>query len=80
MITSGSHQVGPPDRRAGMGFGADIEIGDGTWIGARCTILAGARIGRGSIVAGGAVVRSGQYPDNVLLAGVPAVPKRCLEG
>jgi carbonic anhydrase/acetyltransferase-like protein (isoleucine patch superfamily) len=41
-------------------------------------ILAGAEIGAGSIVAAGAVVRAGTYPEDVLLAGVPATVKRVL--
>jgi len=78
MIVSGSHQVGSPSRRAGQDCGADIVIGDGTWIGARCVILGGAMIGAGSIIAAGAVVTLGTYPDNVLLAGVPAQVKKTL--
>lgn len=48
-----------------------IEIGDGTWIGAKATFLDGARVGRGSVVAAGAVVR-GVHPEGAVLAGVPA--------
>lgn len=77
-IVSGSHELGGPERRAGTGTGSAIVIGDGTWVGARALILGGARIGRGCMVAAGAVVTPGEYPDNVLLAGVPAVVKRTL--
>jgi acetyltransferase-like isoleucine patch superfamily enzyme len=48
-----------------------IEIGDGTWIGAKATFLDGARVGAGSVVAAGAVVR-GTHPPGAVLAGVPA--------
>ena len=48
-----------------------IKIGNNCWIGAKATILDGAVIGSGTVVAAGAVVR-GQFPDNVVLAGVPA--------
>ncbi|MEY2423467.1 MAG: hypothetical protein QOI95_3534 [Acidimicrobiaceae bacterium] len=48
-----------------------IEIGDGTWIGAKATFLDGARVGPGSVVAAGAVVR-GAHPPGAVLAGVPA--------
>lgn len=48
-----------------------IKIGNNCWIGAKATILDGAVIGNGTVVAAGAVVR-GQFPDNVVLAGVPA--------
>jgi len=48
-----------------------ITIGNNCWIGAKVTILDGAKIGDGCIVAAGAVVR-GHFPDNVILGGVPA--------
>jgi maltose O-acetyltransferase len=75
-IMSGTHLIGGSDRRAGEGSGMDISIGKGSWIGSASTILAGAQIGSGSIVAAGSVVIKGEYPPNVLLAGVPAKVKR----
>lgn len=48
-----------------------IKIGRDCWIGAKVTILDGAEIGNGCIVAAGAVVR-GSFPDNCVLGGVPA--------
>lgn len=48
-----------------------VVIEDDVWIGARVTILAGSRVGRGSVVAAGAVV-SGEFPPFSLIAGVPA--------
>lgn len=72
LITSGTHSIGSPSRRAGPPASSDVMIGDGTWVGARAVILPGAKIGKGSIVAAGAVVTAGSYPDNVLLVGVPA--------
>lgn len=79
MIVSGTHHIGKSQRRAGAGSGAPIVIGDGCWVGARVTILAGAKIGAGCVVAAGAVVKEGYYPDNSLIAGVPAKIKRLLE-
>jgi acetyltransferase-like isoleucine patch superfamily enzyme len=52
--------------------GEGIEIGDDVWVGANCTILKGAQIGSGSIVATGAVVLAGIYPAHSLIAGNPA--------
>lgn len=48
-----------------------IKIGRGCWIGAKATILDGADIGDGCIVAAGAVVR-GKFPPNSIIGGVPA--------
>ncbi|MFV3517292.1 DapH/DapD/GlmU-related protein, partial [Mycobacterium tuberculosis] len=78
-FVTGSHDLGPASRRAGTEKALPITIGDGCWIGARCTVLGGATIGAGTIVAAGAVV-VGPLPPNVLAAGVPAAVKRVLEG
>lgn len=48
-----------------------IKIGNDCWIGAKVTILDGAEIGDGCVIAAGAVVR-GKFPNNVVIAGVPA--------
>lgn len=48
-----------------------IRIGCNCWIGAKVTILDGAEIGNGCIVAAGAVVR-GKFPPNSIIGGVPA--------
>ena len=46
-------------------------IEDGCWIGANVTILKGVTIGRGSIVAAGAVVNKSCEPYSVI-GGIPA--------
>ncbi|MFF1571176.1 acyltransferase [Leifsonia sp. NPDC058292] len=71
LFVTGSHETGTAEKRAGAGTNLPILVGDGCWIGARALILGGTTIGAGSIVAAGAVVR-GEFPPNVLLAGVPA--------
>jgi len=48
-----------------------IVIGDDVWVGAKATFLPGAVVGRGSVVAAGAVVR-GVVPEGAIVAGVPA--------
>ena len=48
-----------------------VVIEDDCWIGANVTILAGVKIGRGSVVAAGAVVR-GEVPPLSVVGGVPA--------
>lgn len=77
-FVTGSHDIGSPERRAGAGWVKPIHIGDGCWIGARVTVLGGVRIGRGAIVAAGAVVTR-DVPENCLVGGVPARLLRQLE-
>lgn len=48
-----------------------ISIGNDCWIGAKATFLDGAKVGNGCVIAANAVVR-GEFPDNVVIAGVPA--------
>jgi acetyltransferase-like isoleucine patch superfamily enzyme len=50
---------------------AGIRIGDGSWIGARVTVLDGTVVGANSVIAAGAVVK-GTFPPHSLLAGIPA--------
>ncbi len=49
-----------------------ISVGDDVWMGANSTILKGAHIGSGCVIAAHAVVAAGNYPEQSLLAGVPA--------
>lgn len=55
-----------------------ISIGNNCWIGSKTTILDGAKVGNGCVIAAGAVVR-GEFPDNVVIGGVPAkiIKQRC---
>lgn len=76
-FVTGTHRPGTEERRAGTGSARPISVGDGTWIGARCTILGGVRIGKGCMIAAGSVIIS-DIADNVLAAGVPAKTKRNL--
>lgn len=50
---------------------APISIEDGVWVGANAMILPGVTVGKGAVVAAGAVV-SRDVPPNVVVAGVPA--------
>lgn len=78
VMVTGTHAVGPSAHRAGLGSTLPIEIGDGTWIGFNVSVLGGVRIAPGCVVAAGAVVHRSSQP-NMLLAGVPARPVKCLE-
>jgi carbonic anhydrase/acetyltransferase-like protein (isoleucine patch superfamily) len=75
QIMDGSgHDASFPDvarRRLTGGGSSPIVIEDCVWIGANCVVLPGTRIGRGSIVGAGSVVR-GVIPPGVLAAGNPA--------
>lgn len=48
-----------------------VEIGDGCDVGIGATLLPGTRLGSGVLVGAGAVVK-GEFPDDVVIAGVPA--------
>ncbi len=53
------------------GASQPIIIEDDVWLATRCTILKGVRIGKGAVVATGAVVTK-DVPPRSVVAGVPA--------
>jgi maltose O-acetyltransferase len=79
MILTTSHYIGTPAERAAEMWTGPVTIGAGAWIGARATILPGVVVGSGAVVAAGALVRR-DVPPNTLVAGVPAVVVRQLDG
>lgn len=48
-----------------------IKIGNNCWIGAGVVFLDGAELGDGCVVGANAVVTK-KFPDNVVIAGIPA--------
>lgn len=51
--------------------GDGIVLGDDVWVGAGVTVLPGARIGDGAVLAANSVIR-GVVPDGAIVAGTPA--------
>ena len=76
------HPLDPLERSAGHRPGSDrfgpIRIGDYAWIGSKAIILKNVNIGRGAIVATGAVVTT-DVPELTVVAGNPARPVKTLE-
>lgn len=72
-ICTGTHDIHPQVRQEahGTSFALPITIETDCWIGARATILPGVRIGRGAIIAAGAVVTRDVEPGYIA-GGVPA--------
>lgn len=59
------------DRSPGAVEPREVEIGEGAWLAARVTVLPGARIGAGAVIAAGSVV-AGDIPPNAVAGGIPA--------
>lgn len=72
LIYTGSHTIGPgSNRRVGDVVGRPVTIEDGSWVGLAAVILPGVTVGRGSVVAAGAVV-SEDVPPHTYVEGNPA--------
>jgi len=78
VFLTGGHQVGTANRRAGVGERYHISVGNGTWIGARSTILGNTSIGHGCVITACACVTK-SISDDVMVGGVPAKVIRELE-
>lgn len=57
--------------KSGKSYDCDIVVEEDVWIGCNVTLLAGAHLGRGGIVAAGAVVNK-DMPPYAIIGGVPA--------
>ena len=71
VFASSNHTKSNGSFRDGDAIEKPIVIGEGTWIGAHCTITAGCSIGAGCLVAANSSVVS-TFKEDVMLAGVPA--------
>lgn len=70
-FVTGTHELNSIEsgkRRAGKGVSKNIYIEDNVWVGYRCTILPGVRIGKNSIVAGGTVVYKNVPPNSLVVS------------
>ena len=68
LIYNDEHDINSPDY--GNSFGP-VEIGDYVFVGPRAIILPNVKIGKGAVVAAGAVVTK-DIPENEIWGGVPA--------
>ncbi|MGI2216182.1 acyltransferase [Shewanella baltica] len=71
VIVSGNHTRIEMSYRFGKSKVNDILIGSGTWVAANCTVIAGAIIGDGCLVAANSAI-SGDCSSHGIYAGVPA--------
>ncbi len=73
ITDSNSHELDVANRAQADKTPQPVVIGDDVFIGARVTILKGARIGRGCVVSAGTVVPPGfEAPEMSIVAGNPA--------
>lgn len=73
VLSGGNHQFNGLDFRSlpSKSQGSMI-IEDGTWVGANCTILSGAKLPKYSILAAGAVLNKKMTEEKSIYGGVPA--------
>ena len=71
MILTSTHELGPPQHRAGPVTRAPVTIKSGAWLGPRCIVLPGVTIGEGAIVMPGSLVNKDVAP-NTRVSGTPA--------
>ncbi|HBC72913.1 MAG: Acetyltransferase [Candidatus Amesbacteria bacterium GW2011_GWB1_47_19] len=70
MIYNSEHDLADPGFTA---TNSPVKIGDYVFIGPRAIIMPGVTVGRGAVIAGGAVVTK-DVPEFTIVAGVPAKP------
>lgn len=77
MMITGTHEICRSGGHiAGAGKALSVNIGSGSWLGARSLILPGVRLKNRTVVAAGSVVTRSNQNENELLAGNPAVAKK----
>jgi acetyltransferase-like isoleucine patch superfamily enzyme len=71
VVVDSNHTILDGSYRFGYGRRASVRIGNGSWVGANCTIVAGVIIGEGVLIAANSAVING-IPSGVIAGGVPA--------
>lgn len=69
--THDGHHIFDSESHKRINFSKDVEIGDNVWVGFKALLLAGTKIGTGSVV-GACAVTSGKFGEHKIIAGVPA--------
>jgi acetyltransferase-like isoleucine patch superfamily enzyme len=77
VIYTATHRIGPGSRRMGSVGAVPVTIEDGAWVRLGAVLVPGVTVGRGSIVAAGAVVLH-DVPPNTYVEGNPATVTRRL--
>jgi acetyltransferase-like isoleucine patch superfamily enzyme len=72
ILDSNGHQLVSTDRTQGEDEPKEIVIGNNVWLCLNSIILKGTKIGHNSVVTANSVVK-GEFPDNSVLQGNPAV-------
>jgi maltose O-acetyltransferase len=77
-IVTGTHELSDPCHRAGVLLPRPVVIDDGAWLCLGAMILPGVTVGKGAVVAAGAIVTK-DVPPHTLVGGNPARVIRLLE-
>ncbi len=75
QIYTAAHPLDIKIRNSLLEFSKPITIGNDVWIGGSVIICPGVHIGNGVVIAAGSVVVK-DVPDNVMVAGNPAIIKK----
>ena len=79
IIATADHTFKDSSVRFGGSVRAPVEVGRGSWIASHVVVTPGVIIGKGCLIAAGAVVTK-SIPDNVVAGGVPAkIIKECTD-